>query len=75
MKHDPFNNGQCCCTCKYQIKLSCHPWNEKFGRGAISEYCGWACIVMYEDRSNEGIGTFSDREHGLCELYTKRPNQ
>ena len=72
MKHNPIDNGQCCCTCKHQIKLMCHPWNKKFGKGQISKPCGWVCIGIFEDESNKGMGIFSDREHGLCELFLKR---
>ena len=69
MKHDPIDNGQCCCKCKHLIELMCHPWNKDFGEGSMSERCGWACTVMYEDKSNEGKAIFSDRGHGLCELF------
>lgn len=72
MKHDPINSGQCCCICRHQIQLMCHPWNTKFGKGYMSQQCGWACIVEYEDKSNKGRIIFYDHEHGLCELYQQQ---
>lgn len=72
MKHNPMDSGQCCCICKHQLKLMCHPWNKTFGRGSISKQCGWVCTVMYGDESNKGQGLYFDGEHGLCELFKSK---
>ena len=65
-------NGECCCTCHWKVKLMCHPWNERFGKGRISEACGWACTNPGSDLSSKGMVVFMDREHGRCELYRER---
>lgn len=58
----------CCCKCKHQITLSKHPWNE-LGKGSVLELFGYACIVESEMENNRK-GTFSDNEHGECEMFT-----
>lgn len=65
-------NKNCCCKCIHQRELRKHPWNENFGKGSISEGCGWACTVTFGDGSNAGLATYFDREHGECELFTAR---
>lgn len=65
----------CCCTCESQIKLMCHPWNESFGKGPITEQCGWVCAMEFEDGSNKGINMFFDFGHGLCEMYEPKVKQ
>lgn len=69
--HPGWHDGSCCCNCKHQKKLMCHPWNKGFGEGSISKQCGWVCDVMYEDESNKGEYIFYSFEHGMCELHTK----
>jgi len=64
--------GNCCCNCKNQIKLMCHPWNKGFGKGSISEQCGWVCTMQFSDGSNKGEGVFHDNEHGMCEMHSKK---
>ena len=66
--------GLCCCNCKWQMKLMCHPWNENFCKGQISEQCGWICTVQYPDGSNKKEATFMDSQHGVCELHEERSN-
>lgn len=61
--------SECCCNCKHQITLQKHPFNKDFGKGSISESCGYVCTAVYEDGSNEGTGVYSDKPHGLCELH------
>ena len=51
----------------------CHPWNESFGKGSISEQCGWVCAMQFDDGSNKGMNVFFDFGHGLCEMYEVRP--
>ncbi len=64
-----WHSGGCCCNCTSQIKLTKHPWNKDFGKGSISEFCGFACIVRM-DADQDQIGTFYENEHGFCELHT-----
>jgi len=71
MKHDPLNTGDCCCTCKNQIELFCHPWNKKYGKGTLNDNCGYACLVMFNKNNFKRAGIFFDTPHGLCELYIK----
>lgn len=78
------NNDECCCTCVFQKKLMCHPWNGeqlwkgwlkdkiKFGKGQINQQCGWVCSNQFSDGSNKDQYIFFDFEHGLCEYYTNK---
>lgn len=68
-------NGQCCCKCKHQIRLRCHPSNGahpldklKFGRGSVAQFCGWACTFQPEDEK-DNTAFFMDFEHGMCEGF------
>ncbi len=69
--------GACCCNCKYQLKLLCHPMNgsEKFdkiqfGKGSIMQQCGWACVNPEICEGKSAI--FFDKEHGMCECWSLR---
>lgn len=71
--------GMCCCNCKNQLKLMCHPWNGayvldkiKFGRGPVSQQCGWVCIGNIQDRDTVGDVVFMDTQHGMCELWEEK---
>ena len=61
----------CCCNCKHQKKLMCHPGNQKIGKASITSICGWACTMEFPDGSNKDKIVFFDSEHGLCEMYEK----
>jgi hypothetical protein len=50
----------------------CHPGNKEFGKGSISKTCGYVCTVQYGDGSNMGEAIFSDRKHGLCEMWINK---
>lgn len=68
------HDGSCCCNCEHQKKLMCHPWNKGFGEGEITKRCGWVCDV-FTDKELDPKGDwvmFSDRKHGMCELWTAR---
>jgi hypothetical protein len=79
-----WHDGSCCCNCLHQKRLMCHPWNGnqningildppiKFGKGAISQQCGWVCAVQFEDDSNNDQFIFFDFEHGFCELHKSK---
>jgi len=67
-----WSDGGCCCNCKFQLNLMCHPLNHKIGKGSISDQFGYACIVEYEDASNKGEALFYESKHGYCEYYTPR---
>ena len=61
------HKGDCCCNCKNQIKLFCHPWNQNIGKGAISEPLGFGCTAFGEENV-----IFYEEKHGICELYLKK---
>jgi hypothetical protein len=64
-------NGSCCCNCKHQLKLYCHPFNKpEFGRGSIMDQCGYACVNPEICEGKSAI--FFDGEHGMCECWTER---
>jgi len=69
-----YNNesGNCCCNCKHQKKVMCHPKNGNIGKGSINKQMGWVCMAEFEDRSNKDEYMFFDFEHGFCELYMSR---
>jgi len=61
-------DNHCCCNCKHQIKLFCHPQNKSFGKGSIVNLCGYACACP---ELNDKSAIFSDTKHGMCEMYEK----
>jgi len=65
-----WKDGSCCCNCKNQLKLMKHPWNNDFGKGLISEQCGWVCTGKFDATSTDAI--YFDKEHGMCEMYCRR---
>ena len=67
-----WHSGECCCNCAKQLKLMKHPWNKEFGKGSITEQCGWVCTMQFDDSSNKGEAVFYDFEHGMCEMYQRR---
>jgi len=68
-------NGDCCCNCTYQVELRCHPWNKNFGKGSMTQICGYACIATEEINYDKTIGFFTDNKHGMCELYMRKEIQ
>jgi len=64
--------GMCCCNCKFQMKLMKHPMNISFGKGAMSEQCGYVCTVGFPEDGINDQAIYSDREHGMCEMHTKK---
>ena len=69
-------NYICCCKCKFQVELLKHPWNKlKEARGQISETFGYGCKVFrFPEGKNKHSRkiVFSDRKHGMCELFEGR---
>ncbi len=61
-----WHDGSCCCNCENQLELRKHPWNKDFGKGSISEGCGFVCIAF---ASEERSAIFSETKHGMCELH------
>lgn len=62
-------NNQCCCNCKFQVRIYKHPLNkESFTKGSILDKIGYGCLFP------ESIGkvVFMDRRHGLCEVWKKK---
>ena len=59
----------CCCNCKYQFELMCHPSNKNFGKGSITEPCGYVCTMQFADLSNLGKALFFENQHGVCGLH------
>lgn len=51
----------------------CHPSNKDIGVGSISKQMGWICTTPFDDYSNAGNAIFSEREHGMCEMYAPQP--
>lgn len=74
----------CCCNCKNQKQLMCHPMNGnnktygwledklKLGKGSITQQLGWVCTMQFEDQSNKDKYYYFDFEHGMCELYERK---
>ena len=63
------SQGRCCCNCKHQQPLYCHPWNS----GGL---CGQ---MSTQAKASNGENLFvcngldklivTEHEHGLCELH------
>lgn len=61
----------CCSNCKNQLTLMKHPNNKSFGKGSITEVCGWVCLApAIMDGSNKGV--FFDKEYGECEMFINK---
>ena len=58
---------QCCCICKNQWPVYCHPANKK-GKGSIRQIFGYGCDALDAQDGNKGI-IFYDGKHGLCEMF------
>jgi len=63
--------GDCCCNCKFQVKINKHPINPDFAKGSITETFGYGCEAFrfLNDGSNDNQIIFSASIHGFCELY------
>jgi hypothetical protein len=69
-------NVDTCNTCKYQIKICKHPWNEReFSKGGISEIISYGCSVQFDsttDKNPRIIMMDHDTSVSSCELYHLR---
>lgn len=79
--------GDCCCNCIHQVKIHCHPLNGeqkeygfledkiKVGKGSVKKQFAWGCAIFDNNPNltgnNERIIIYSDREHGMCEMYCR----
>jgi len=69
--------GFCCCRCKFQEKICCHPWNETVPfKGNMGEFFGYGCTVFLALREHDQSSTeegiiFQESVHGVCEMFTK----
>lgn len=65
---------ECCCNCRFQVKLNKHPSNPEFARGSIMETFGYGCEVfrLMDDGSNENQIIFTEAMHGLCEMHVPK---
>lgn len=69
---------QPCTQCKYYFGVYKHPWNEnEWSKGQIDEKMGDACAFdLFNEPLDSKTGIqrlfFSDREHGSCELFTRK---
>ncbi len=63
---------ECCCRCKFLVKIYKHPSNNlKCARGAISEFFGYGCkCFSYFDSFNQNKIVFMNSKHGACEMFT-----
>lgn len=64
---DP-STGRCCCNCIHHYELHCHPCNQAFGRGSITDICGYICALPSENPLKPEV-MYMDQEHGMCELH------
>jgi hypothetical protein len=82
--------NECCCNCKHQVKINCHPLNGrqkqlgfledkiKIGQGSINQQLAWGCAAFDENPElsgdNERVIIYSDRQHGMCEMHENKTN-
>ncbi|QHB38624.1 hypothetical protein filifjonk91_gp007 [Flavobacterium phage vB_FspS_filifjonk9-1] len=66
--------GDCCCNCKFQVKINKHPINPDYAKGSILETFGYGCEVFrfLEDGSNDNQIIFSKSIHGMCEMHVRK---
>jgi hypothetical protein len=65
---------ECCCRCKNQVLIVCHPWNKTIGKGGMGDLLGWGCSA-FDDEEYRDVVIFSETKHGMCEMYTKLENK
>lgn len=65
--------GDCCCNCRFQVKINKHPINPDYAKGSISETFGYGCEVfrLLKDGSNDNQIIFSENIHGMCEMHCR----
>jgi len=66
-----WHDGSCCCNCHNQLELRKHPSNSTFGKGNISEGCGWVCMLPASGGfgPHNEYGIYMESQHGMCECY------
>ena len=55
-------DGDCCCNCKFQMKLMCHPWN---GEKLVNKFVG-SDLIKTKSRSQFGKGSVLDQCGWIC---------
>ena len=71
----PCSIKECCCRCRYQHPVYCHPWNSrvKQARGRCVKVFGWICDMFTKCMPKEGGLIFMDRKHGRgCEMFDEK---
>lgn len=77
---------ECCCNCKNQVKINCHPSNGnnkaygfledriKVGKGSINETFAWGCELFRKmnETADMNIIIYMDNQHGMCEMYDSK---
>ena len=72
MNKCPNPSWDCCCKCKYQKKIYCHPCNTRLGYGKMNKLFGYICTVLSQYKDEKHI-IFMDHKHSSgCELFTKK---
>lgn len=63
----------CCCNCKRQVKINCHPKNDIIGKGSILNTFGYGCDVFkgMTDGSDDNQIIFYESKHGMCEMHER----
>jgi len=70
MLDSDISKDKCCCNCTQRIPLFRHPWNSGYGKGKISQQCGWVCMGLDNVKGRAAI--YQDHPHGLCEMHIKK---
>lgn len=63
-----FLEGKNCANCKLLIPIYCHPWNEKIGKGAITEPLGFICTLFEKYIFQEANRV----DTSICECHTPK---
>jgi hypothetical protein len=61
--------GKTCASCKLLVPIYCHPWNERIGKGQMSEQLGFVCTLF---ALSEGKLIFSEKDDDVCECHTPK---
>jgi hypothetical protein len=64
-------DGDCCCNCKRQVKINCHPKNVKIGKDSITTTFAWGCEA-FRGMKDDNFIIFRDTPHGVCEMHCRK---
>jgi len=68
------NPAETCDTCKWLVKVYCHPLNKQIGRGSISTLLGYGCQLSETSARERNDIFFMEYTTGCYECYERKTN-